>query len=85
MSVTLAARNFADVVNRAYYRHESTLLMKNGEAVARIIPVTKAQCRASDLAEEWPAWPHLSKENAEAMEKDISESRKRLRPPKPWV
>jgi prevent-host-death family protein len=83
MTVTEAARNFADIVNRAYYRHEATLLLKNGEAVAKIIPVAPESCLCRDLAEAWPSLPHLSAENARALETDLAESKRKLRPPKP--
>jgi prevent-host-death family protein len=38
ISVTHAARNFADCINRAHYQGTSFLLEKNGVPVARIIP-----------------------------------------------
>ena len=34
MTVTEAARNFSDLVNRVYYRGESTILTRNGVPVA---------------------------------------------------
>lgn len=39
ITVTEAARNFADCVNRAHYQGVSFVLHKNGEPVARIVPV----------------------------------------------
>jgi antitoxin (DNA-binding transcriptional repressor) of toxin-antitoxin stability system len=39
ISVTMAARTFADCVNRVRYQGTSFLLQKNGVSVARIIPV----------------------------------------------
>lgn len=39
ISVTHAARNFADCINRAHYQGTSFLLEKNGVPVARIVPV----------------------------------------------
>lgn len=38
ISVTEAARNFADCINRARYQGTSFILHKNGMAVARIVP-----------------------------------------------
>ncbi|MGA7339163.1 MAG: hypothetical protein WBE72_11880 [Terracidiphilus sp.] len=38
ISVTEAARNFADCVNRARYQGTTFILHKNGVAVARIVP-----------------------------------------------
>jgi antitoxin (DNA-binding transcriptional repressor) of toxin-antitoxin stability system len=39
ISVTTAARMFADCVNRVRYQGVSFLLQKNGVSVARIVPV----------------------------------------------
>jgi antitoxin (DNA-binding transcriptional repressor) of toxin-antitoxin stability system len=39
LTVTEAARNFADCINRAHYQKQSFLLLKNGVPFARIIPV----------------------------------------------
>jgi antitoxin (DNA-binding transcriptional repressor) of toxin-antitoxin stability system len=39
ITVTMAARMFADCVNRVRYQGASFLLQKNGVSVARIVPV----------------------------------------------
>jgi prevent-host-death family protein len=44
ISVTTAARMFADCVNRVRYQGTSFLLQKNGVPVARIVPVDPASC-----------------------------------------
>jgi prevent-host-death family protein len=41
ISVTDAARNFADCVNRVRYKRTSFILHKNGVPVARILPVER--------------------------------------------
>jgi prevent-host-death family protein len=41
ISVTEAARNFADCVNRARYQGTTFILHKNGVPVARIAPVER--------------------------------------------
>jgi antitoxin (DNA-binding transcriptional repressor) of toxin-antitoxin stability system len=38
ISVTEAARNFADCINRVHYQGTTFVLHKNGTAVARIVP-----------------------------------------------
>jgi antitoxin (DNA-binding transcriptional repressor) of toxin-antitoxin stability system len=38
ITVTEAARNFADCVNRVHYQGASFVLRKNGVAVARLVP-----------------------------------------------
>jgi antitoxin (DNA-binding transcriptional repressor) of toxin-antitoxin stability system len=55
ISVTEASRNFADCVNRARYQGTTFLLHKNGVAVARIVPESKARAEAE--AEPDPGRP----------------------------
>ncbi len=38
ISVTEAARNFADCVNRVRYQNVTFVLLKNGSPVARLVP-----------------------------------------------
>ena len=51
ISVTEAARNFADCVNRAHYQDVTFVLLKNGSPVAQIIPAKEKTCSGRDLAE----------------------------------
>ena len=64
MTVTEAARQFADVVNRAYYRSESTLLYKSGEPVARFVPVGSVGVVGREFADRWGQMAHLGAEEA---------------------
>ena len=50
ISVTEAARNFADCVNRAYYQGTTFVLHKNGVPVARIVPEQRKQSTGRELA-----------------------------------
>jgi prevent-host-death family protein len=43
ISVTQAARKFAECVNRVHYQGASFILHKNGVPVARIVPVQSEQ------------------------------------------
>ena len=86
LTVTEAARNFADVVNRAYYRHEATTLLKNGKPVARVVPATPAMKTGPEIA-AWLAGkrPRLGVKEAEAFEADLRAARAELREPvSPW-
>ena len=80
ISVTEAARNFADCVNRAHYQNVTFVLLKNGEPVARIIPDNEKVCRGRDLAEVL-AKTQLSSEEAAAWHRDLNAGRKTLRTP----
>jgi antitoxin (DNA-binding transcriptional repressor) of toxin-antitoxin stability system len=51
LSVTEAARNFSDCVNRARYQNASFLLLKSGSPVARITPCGDEKvCTGAELA-----------------------------------
>jgi hypothetical protein len=75
VSVTSAARNFADLVNRAYYRNETTILLKNGVAVAHIAPGAPSGVSAREALARWKLVPRLGRENAETMLEDIESGR----------
>jgi len=51
ISVTDAARNFADCVNRAHYQDVTFVLLKNGSPVARLVPDRERVCSGHELAE----------------------------------
>jgi len=76
ITVTRAARTFADVVNRAYYRAERFVLTKGGKAVAALGPVAERRSvTAAVLAERLDAMPHLTPEDAEAFAADLAKAR----------
>jgi prevent-host-death family protein len=50
ISVTQAARNFADCVNRVRYQGTSFVLHKNGVPVARLVPVQSTSDAREPLA-----------------------------------
>ena len=51
ISVTEAARNFADCVNRVHYQRVTFVLLKNGSPFARLVPDEQGVCFGRDLAE----------------------------------
>jgi prevent-host-death family protein len=76
LTVTEAARSFAEVVNRAYYRHESTTLLKNGRPVARIVPASAVVKTGKEIAARLAGKrPRLTSSEAEAFEADLREAR----------
>jgi len=50
ISVTDAARNLSDLINRVVYRGEEFLVQRGGEPVCRISPVRYAQCSVAALS-----------------------------------
>jgi len=79
ISVTEAARNFADCVNRAHYQNVTFVLLKNGVPVARLVPDGEKVSTAGDLAEALRK-VELSADEARAWRRDLRKARKSLRP-----
>ncbi len=85
MTVTEAARHFADLVNRTYYRGESTVLIRSGEPVAMVVPIGGARVTGRDWLSRWRSMPHLDVEDADDFAAGIESARDNLVPPKsPW-
>ena len=84
ISVTDAARNFADCVNRVRYQNMSFVLLKNGTAVARLVPEKEKVCLGRDLAKVLRE-VDLPTDEAIAWNRDLKRARKSLKPqPDKW-
>jgi antitoxin (DNA-binding transcriptional repressor) of toxin-antitoxin stability system len=84
ITVTEAARNFADCVNRAHYQNVTFVLLKNGEPFARLVPDSEKVCVGRDLAEAL-AKLDLPENEAKAWHRDLQAARKTLKiPPDKW-
>lgn len=79
ISVTEAARNFAECVNRAHYQNVTFVLLKNGTPVARLVPDGEKVCMGRDLAEALSR-VELSADEARAWSRDLKKARKSLKP-----
>ena len=80
ITVTEAARNFADCVNRAHYQQMTFVLLKNGRPFARLEPDDEKRCTGRDLAEAL-ARPDLSAEEARDWHRDLTAARGALQIP----
>ena len=80
ISVTEAARNFADCVNRAHYQNTTFILLKNGSPVARLVPDNQKICTGRDLADAL-AKVALPADEAAAWHDDLQSARKALKSP----
>jgi len=80
ISVTEAARNFADCVNRAHYQNVTFVLLKNGSPVARLVPDDEKVCSGRDLAQALSKI-QLPTEEAKAWHRDLQAARKALKSP----
>jgi len=80
ISVTEAARRFADCVNRAHYQSQTFLLLKNGVPFARLVPAGRPICSGRDLAEALQS-VELTDAEAEAWHRDLRGARTMLQTP----
>ena len=84
ISVTEAARNFADCVNRAHYQNVTFVLLKGGSPVARIVPDGEKICTGRDLASA-VANSKISAKESHAWHRDLRAGRAHLKPlPDKW-
>jgi antitoxin (DNA-binding transcriptional repressor) of toxin-antitoxin stability system len=80
ITVTEAARNFADCVNRAHYQNVTFVLLKNGRPVARLAPEAEKQCTGRHLADVVNA-ADLSPREARDWRRDLRTARTSLKTP----
>lgn len=80
ISVTEAARNFAECVNRVHYQNVTFVLLKNGVPFARLGPEPEKRCYGKDLIEALGKVA-LSAEDAKEWHKDLRVARKALKHP----
>jgi antitoxin (DNA-binding transcriptional repressor) of toxin-antitoxin stability system len=80
ISVTDAARNFADCVNRAHYQNVTFVLLKNGSPVARLVPDREKVCLGRDLAEVFDGI-ELPRDEVKAWRRDLKAARKSHKAP----
>jgi antitoxin (DNA-binding transcriptional repressor) of toxin-antitoxin stability system len=81
ISVTEAARNFSDVINRVYYQRQSFLLTRGGTVVAQLSalhpPLTGAE-----LLRRWSQRPRLEADDAAAWAQELADSKSAIEPPR---
>ena len=78
ISVTEAARNFADCLNRVHYQKVTFVLLKNGVPFARLVPDDGKVCTGGDLARIMTK-VDLSPEEARAWRRDLRNGRKAIK------
>ena len=80
ISVTEAARNFADCVNRVRYQNVEFVLVKNGLPVARLVPNEEKASTGRELAKAL-ARAKLGADNAKAWHNDLRRAHRILKAP----
>jgi antitoxin (DNA-binding transcriptional repressor) of toxin-antitoxin stability system len=78
ISVTHAARHFADCVNRVRYQGDTFVLLKNGSPVARLVPDNEKVCTGRALAAA-VAKTELPKAEAAAWYRELKAARNTLK------
>jgi hypothetical protein len=78
LTVTEAARNFADCVNRAHYQNVTFVLRRNGLPVARLVPDGEKTCTGRDLALALGG-AGLTQAEATAWDRDLRNARRHLK------
>ena len=78
ISVTSAARNLSELLNRVAYQGASFELKRGGKSIARLVPAGPVQkVKVSDLNSLFARFPRLD-EDADAFVRDIDEIRRGL-------
>lgn len=80
ITVTEAARKFADCLNRAHYQNTTFILLKNGKPFARIEPENEKVCKGQELANALSKIER-SPDNTNDWERDHKGARKTLKGP----
>ena len=80
ITVTEAARNFADCVNRAHYQNMTFVLLKNGSPFARLAPENEKVCLGREMTGALAKSP-LSATEARAWYRDLQQARNKLKGP----
>lgn len=79
ISLTEAARNFSECINRAHYQNVTFVLLKSGSPVARIVPDRERVCTGRNLAAALEA-ARLLPDEARAWNEDLRAARAQLKP-----
>ena len=82
VSLDEAARDFTALVARTRDEHESLVITERGRPVARLSPIDEPARTCAELAKRISGQPHLSPENAESLDRELTEARGHLLPPR---
>jgi antitoxin (DNA-binding transcriptional repressor) of toxin-antitoxin stability system len=77
LSVTEAARHFAEYVNRVVYRGESFVLVRGNKPIAELRPLPAGR-RLAELPALLASLPHLSATDAAQLADDLTAAREAL-------
>ena len=81
--VAEVASDFLRVLAQVESRREPATLVRDGQAVAKLIPLPVVAATCDELAERWESIPKLLPDEAEAFASDLEHARASLPPLKP--
>ena len=84
ITITDAARNLSEVINRTAYRGERFILVKGKKPVAQIVPVLSGR-KLGELAEMIDSMPRLGEKDLDSFGKHIKKILKTERLRDPWA
>ena len=74
VSAIEARRNLGELLNRAYYKGEETIVVRKGKTIARIVPPV---AKKADINSILSFAGILTKKDADIIKKSVSDSRKK--------
>ena len=85
LTITEAAKNLAECVERVYHERESFELVRKGVPRARLVPTGEAGCNTHEFADDLAGTQHTVKDRR-ALGSAIRKARQQLKPLKnPWA
>lgn len=78
--VAEVARDFLRVLAQVESRREPATLLRDGQPVARLVPLPRSAATCAELAERWESLPKLPPDEAEAFARDLEHARATLPP-----
>jgi antitoxin (DNA-binding transcriptional repressor) of toxin-antitoxin stability system len=76
--VAEAARDFLRLLEWVETRREPATLVRDGQPVARIVPLPRPAATCDELAERWDTIPSLPPEEGESFATDLEQARANL-------
>jgi len=78
--VAEVARDFLRVLAQVESRREPATLLRDGQPVARLVPLPRPAATRAELAERWESLPKLPPDEAEAFARDLEHAHAALPP-----
>jgi antitoxin (DNA-binding transcriptional repressor) of toxin-antitoxin stability system len=80
ISVAEAAKDFLRVLERVESHGEVATIMRDGQPIARLVPLSRPAASCEELAERWKGMSKLPPDEAEAFARDLESVRTTVPP-----